>query len=119
VSDWYDLFSKFIRNGEIVLYDLTAIFTYSENIKLAEKGYNAHREFLEQLGVIMAFSKSENLPIGIEVFHGSMRDIKTIRDFVNRLPARDFGFIFDRGFSYYAFLVLYKVNSTFSHYLKF
>ena len=104
VSDWYELFSKFIRNGEIVLYDLTAIFTYSENIKLAEKGYNAHREFLEQLGVIMAFSKSENLPIGIEVFHGSMRDIKTIRDFVNRLPARDFGFIFDRGFSSYRLL---------------
>ena len=104
VSDWYDLFSKFIQNDEIVLYDLTAIFTYSENIKLAEKGYNAHYKFLDQLGVIMAFSKSETLPVGVEVFHGSIRDIKTIRDFVNRLPARDFGFIFDRGFSSYKLL---------------
>jgi len=104
ISDWYNLFSKFIQTNEIVLYDLTAIFTYSENIKLAEKGYNAHHKFLDQFGVIMAFSKSETMPIGIEVFHGSIKDIKTIRDFVKRLPARNFGFIFDRGFSSYKLL---------------
>ena len=104
VSDWYNLFSKLIQKNDLILYDLTAIFTYSENIKMAEKGYNAHHKFLEQLGVIMAFSKTENLPVGIDVFHGSMKDIKTIREFVKRLPARDFGFIFDRGFSSYKLL---------------
>lgn len=104
VSSWYELFSLLTPKDDLLLYDLTAIMTYSENIKMAEKGYNSNHSYLDQIGVVMAFSNTESLPIGLEVFHGSMRDVKTIRDFVQRLPKKDIGFIFDRGFSSYELL---------------
>ena len=101
---WYDLFSKLTEKDDLLLYDLTSVFTYSKNLKLAEKGYNPDHEYIDQIGVIMAFSSITNLPCGMDVFYGSMKDITTIRDFIERFPKNDFGFIFDRGFSSYKLL---------------
>lgn len=52
----------------------------------------------------MAFSSITKLPVGVDVFYGSMKDITTIRDFIARFPKKDIGFIFDRGFSSYGLL---------------
>ncbi len=53
----------------------------------------------------MAFSSSDSIPVGMDVFYGSVRDIATIRDFLERLPeTKGIGFIFDRGFSSYKLL---------------
>ncbi len=101
---WYDLFSKLATKGDLLLYDLTSVFTHSKNIKLAERGYNADHEYIDQIGVIMAFSSITKLPVGIDVFYGSMKDITTVRDFIARFPKKDIGFIFDRGFSSYGLL---------------
>ena len=101
---WYDVFSKLTTKDDILLYDLTSVFTYSKNIKLAEKGYNPDHEYIDQIGIIMAFSSITNLPCGMDVFYGSMKDITTIKDFIERLPRNDLGFIFDRGFSSYKLL---------------
>lgn len=121
---WYDLFSKLATNGDLLLYDLTSVFTYSKNIKLAERGYNSDHEYIDQIGVIMAFSSITKLPVGVDVFYGSMKDITTVRDFIERFPKKDIGFIFDRGFSSYGllddlreegihYIVPLKKNSTF------
>ncbi len=101
---WYDLFSKLATKEDILLYDLTSVFTYSKNIKLAERGYNADHAYIDQIGVIMAFSSITKLPVGVDVFYGSMKDITTVRDFIERFPKKDIGFIFDRGFSSYGLL---------------
>lgn len=102
ISLWYNLFSKLANKEDLLLYDLTSIFTYSKNIKLAEKGYNADHEYNDQIGVIMAFSSATKLPVGMDVFYGSIKDITTLEDFIARLPKRDIGLILDRGFSSYA-----------------
>ncbi len=115
LSWWYTLFSKLTCNGELILYDLTSIFTYSKNIKLAEKGYNSDHTYLDQIGVIMAFSTSNSLPIGVDIFYGSLKDITTIKDFIQRMPKRDFGFIMDRGFTSYKLLV--ELNRIHIHYI--
>ena len=104
IHTWYDLFSKLVTKEDLLLYDLTAIFSHSKNLKLAERGYNADHEYIDQIGVIMAFSSITKLPVGVDVFYGSMRDITTVRDFIARFPRRDIGFIFDRGFSSYGLL---------------
>ncbi len=101
---WYDLFSKLATKGDLLLYDLTSVFTHSKNIKLAERGYNADHEYIDQIGVIMAFLSITKLPVGKDVFYGSMKDITTVRDFIARFPKKDIGFIFDRGFSSYGLL---------------
>lgn len=104
VSLWYELFTKLTPSNDFLLYDLTSIYTYSQNIKLAEKGYNSDHGYMDQIGIVMAFSRLGHLPIGIEVYYGSMKDISTIKDFLKRFPERSIGFIFDRGFSSYNLL---------------
>ena len=104
VGWWYDLFAELASDNDLIFYDLTAIITYSESIKLAEKGYNADHDKNEQIGVSMAFSSNTGLPIGCDVSFGSMRDIKTIKNFLNRFKDNDIGLILDRGFSSYSLL---------------
>ena len=100
---WYELFSKLITDNDFLLYDLTAVSTCSSQ-KLAEKGYNADHEYTDQIGVVMAFSTKDRVPVAVEVYYGSMKDISTLKDFLNRYPQRRIGFIFDRGFSSYKLL---------------
>jgi len=104
VSLWYTLFSKFTVNGDIILYDWTTIFTQSERIKLAEKGWNTKHKDSKQIAVIMAFSASSHLPLGIEVFPGTLKDVTTIKDFRERFHNTDVCYIIDRGFSSYKLL---------------
>jgi len=110
VSLWHELFSSLITGNDFLLYDLTAISTYSQSIKLAEKGYNADHEYIDQIGVVMAFSTGDKLPVGVEVYYGSIKDISTIRDFLDRYPQRKIGFIFDRGFSSYDLLDQFRAD---------
>lgn len=98
VEWWHEVFSALIGEDDLLLYDLTTVFSYSQQISLAEKGYNAQGKYLDQIGVVLAFSQSQELPAGVEVYWGSLKDISTIEDFLDRLPERDLGFILDRGF---------------------
>lgn len=107
VSRWYNLFYKLQAQSDLLLYDLTTIFTHSQSLKFAEKGYNPDHEYQNQMGVIMAFDCKDHVPVGTDVFYGSMKDVSTIRDFLDRLPVvknRSIGFILDRGFSSFPLL---------------
>jgi len=115
VSSWYELFTVLTPNDDIIFYDLSKIFTYSENIKIAEKGYNKNNLYLNQIGIAIAFSSTDNLPIGIEIFPGSMKETKIIRDFRKRFPKKDVGYIFDKGFTDYKLLDELKRDNT--HYI--
>jgi len=113
IARWYDLFSKPPSETNLLLYDLTTIFTHSQSLKFAEKGYNPNHQYQNQIGVIMAFNCKDHLPVVMDVFYGSMKDISTIRDFVQRLPEaqnRSLGFILDRGFSLYELLNDFKAQ---------
>ena len=42
--DQYEMFKKLMDPGGLLFYDMTSIISYSKNLKLAERGYNAdHR----------------------------------------------------------------------------
>ena len=94
---WHDLFTDLIETGDFLLYDLTTVFSRSENIKRAEKGYNPNHLYLDQLGVILAFSTATQLPAGVDIFWGSMKDITTFKEFLEVLEPQEVGFIVDRG----------------------
>lgn len=94
---WWHEFFQTLHAEEFLLYDLSTVFSYSQNIKRAEKGYNPEKKHLPQLGVILAFSTETSLPTGVDVFWGSMRDITTFKEFLFLLEPRDLGFIVDRG----------------------
>lgn len=94
---WHDFFTDLIDSGDFLLYDLTTVFSRSQNIKRAEKGYNPDRLYVDQLGVILAFSTATQLPAGVDVFWGSMKDITTFKEFLEMLDSEEVGFIVDRG----------------------
>lgn len=112
---WKELFSQITKKDDFLLYDLSAVFTYSKNLNLAEKSYNAHHEYLDQIGIVMAFSTSNTEPVGIEVFFGSIKDITTFYDFKERYPQSNIGFIFDRGFTSYDLIQEFRENNI--HYI--
>jgi hypothetical protein len=93
---WHDFFET-LHDDEFLLYDLSTVFTYSKSIKRAERGYNPEQKHLPQLGTILAFSTETNLPTGVDVFWGSMRDISTFKEFLALLEPSEMGFIVDRG----------------------
>jgi transposase len=86
-----------MESGGLLFYDMTSVISYSKNLKLAEKGYNADHEYENQVKVIMAFSVKSWVPVAVDVFYGSVKDIKSLGYFIDRLHDRDMGFIMDRG----------------------
>lgn len=95
--DQYEMFRKIMEPGGFLFYDMTSIISYSKNLKLAEKGYNPDHEHENQVTVIMAFSVKSWIPVAVDVFYGSIKDIKSLGYFIDRFRDSDIGFIMDRG----------------------
>lgn len=99
VQENYELFAKLAPQEGMLFYDLTSILSYSKNLDLAEKGFNPEHETERQVNVAMAFSTSTWLPVAVDVFYGSIREVKVLKYFRERFPNKDLGFVIDRGFS--------------------
>ncbi|MHB8560767.1 MAG: transposase [Thermoplasmataceae archaeon] len=95
--DMYEMFRKIMEPGGLLFYDMTSIISYSKNLKLAEKGYNPSHEHENQVTVITAFSVKSWIPVAVDVFYGSIKDIKSLGYFIDRFRDQDIGFIMDRG----------------------
>jgi transposase len=109
--DLYDIFRKLMEPGGLLFYDMTSIISYSKNLKLAEKGYNPDHEHENQVTVIMAFSIKSWIPVAVDVFYGSIKDIKSLGYFIDRYHDHEIGFIMDRGlFSESIIMDLRKLN---------
>ena len=76
---------------------MTSIISYSKNLKLAEKGYNPDHEYENQVTAIMAFSVKFWIPVAVDVFYGSIKDIKSLGYFIDRFHDHEIRFIMDRG----------------------
>ena len=74
------LFQSLTTSGDRILFDLSSIFSQSENINLAEKG---HR------------------PVILEILPGSVRDYKAFHSIMERYDIRECIIIADRGLASY------------------
>lgn len=88
----------FIFEEENLLIDLTHIFSLSENIILAEKGYNNNFDWTPQVNVLFMFSFSKKLPLFYRVLPGSVRDVKTLKATIGESGLKDVIIIGDKGF---------------------
>ena len=68
-----------------MLFDLSSIVSHSENLKLAEKGYNAEHLYLRQINFALIFSSEHNVPVMIKAIPGSIRDIKSFKHIVKSM----------------------------------
>lgn len=89
------------RNRNLV-FDISSISTYSENLVLDEFGYNRDGESLPQINVGMLFADRPGRPLGYRTYPGSIADVSTLANLL-RLMKKDYQLVhsrlvLDRGF---------------------
>lgn len=94
-------FQSLTTNGDKVLFDLSSIFSRSENINLAEKGHNPKHLHLDQINFALVFSGKRHKPVILEVLPGSVRDYKAFDTIMERYDIRECIIIADRGLASY------------------
>lgn len=97
------LAKKHIKNGSMVLYDITSSYFEGEyqDSDIVMFGYNRDGKRRHEQMVIGLLCDDEGCPVGVEVFPGNMQDAKTVFDKINQIQ-KDYGvkeliFVGDRG----------------------
>lgn len=97
------LASKHLKNGVLVLYDITSTYfegAYEES-ELVAYGYNRDRKKGFEQVVIGLITNSDGCPVGCEVFRGNTKDESTVMDKIDEIRKSfgldDFIFVGDRG----------------------
>jgi transposase len=97
-ADWNaqrDFFNTLITADEKLVYDTSAIFSYSRNLNLAEFG----KDFLlPHVNLLLAFSKTRKQPCYVRLVPGSVMDVKTLRVFTEEIRDKSAFLILDKGF---------------------
>lgn len=91
-------FDKITPQEEKIVYDGSALFTYSEKISLAELGYNAQQLNVPQISLLLAFARESKIPCAARVAPGSIHDVKTLTRFLDTIKDTDAVVVLDRGF---------------------
>ena len=94
----HEFFKEMINDGNTYLYDLSSIFSYSENTNLAERGYNKDHVFLDQINFSLLFSEDRKIPVALKIYPGSIRDVKTVKRTIDEFRLHSSIIVMDRGF---------------------
>ena len=93
------LYAKLLSGTKYLVFDLSSIFTRSENIRLAEKGHNPEHLHIRQINMAMFFSHERRMPAVLKPVPGSVRDPKVFRSLAKEYPLKKLIVIADRGSS--------------------
>ena len=94
-------FQSLTTSGDRILFDLSSIFSQSENINLAEKGHNPKHLHIDQINFALVFSGKRHRPVILEILPGSVRDYKAFDSIMERYDIRECIIIADRGLASY------------------
>jgi len=94
-----EFFDKLMVDSKTLIFDLSSIFSYSENLQYAEKGHNADHLYLKQVNFMLFFSMDKQLPVLLKPLPGSVRDVKALRAVIDEVNAKDSTVVIDRGFA--------------------
>ena len=83
----YNLRKKHLKNGNLVLYDVTSSYLEGQyaNSELVKYGYNRDGKKKHEQIVIGLICNGEGCPVGVEVFKGNTKDETTVSDKVEEL----------------------------------
>ncbi|MCP4934092.1 MAG: IS1634 family transposase [bacterium] len=84
-----------------VVHDITSLSTYSENLDLAELGYNRDGEFLRQINLALVVCAETGYPLAVRLIQGSVPDVKTLKntgEFLKGHGLNNVKYSLDRGF---------------------
>jgi transposase len=110
-SDWASqkvFFEHLMSKSRVLLFDMSSIFSQSENLRLAEKGHNADHLYLKQINFVLFFSQDNKIPVMIKSLPGSVRDIKSLKNVLKEFNLISCIVILDRGFASYVIADLFE-----------
>jgi transposase len=84
-----------------LIYDITSLSSYSQNIDLLEYGYNRDGLDLPQVNLSLIVDKDLGIPLMYDVYPGSIVDVSTLKNTIKKIKSqgvRDYTLIMDRGF---------------------
>ncbi len=93
-----DLFQSLITESRKLAFDLSSIFSRSENLNVAAKGHNADHIYLPQVNMALAFDLDQYRPVFLRPLEGSVRDVKSLRNVLDEIHF-DGILVLDTGFS--------------------
>ncbi len=93
-------FKSIMDNSKYLIFDLSSLFSRSENINIVEKGYNHEHKNIKQINFALIFSKN-NKPVILEPLPGSVRDMKSMDFIIKTYELKNSIIIADRGLSSY------------------
>jgi transposase len=96
----YDFFTTLMKNSSKLAFDLSSIFSRSENINMAQKGHNADHEYIPQINMAMIFDLDRYMPVFLKSIDGSVRDVKSLRKVLEEISFHGV-LVLDRGFASY------------------
>ena len=101
VASQNKFFDVLMSDTHMLAFDLSSVFSNSENLLLAEKGYNADHLFLKQINLMLFFSIDKQLPVMLSPLHGSVRDVKALKSAIEWVNSPKLVLVLDRGFASY------------------
>jgi hypothetical protein len=81
------IFQHLSSPAQQLIYDLSFIFSYSENVNIAEFGYNAEGVWLPQINIALFSAADTRLPVMIRTLPGSVRDGVTLAGSILLAPS--------------------------------
>ena len=87
-----------MKDGELLLYDGSVIYSSSGYNKLLEIGHDKEDSYQQKANIGLLFSKDRNVPVHFRLFFGSVHEIKTIDRIAHEMRDRDMMFVGDKGF---------------------
>ena len=92
------LYEDLMKGSEKLAFDLSSIFSQSENVTMAAKGHNSDHIYLKQVNMALLFDVERYSPIYLKPVEGSVRDVKSLRKLLETI---DFSgiLVLDRGFT--------------------
>jgi len=94
-----DMIFQHLRTGNRhLIYDLSFVFSFSDNLSLAEWGHDAMEIALPQVNLALFSGRETGLPVMLRPLPGSVKDVKTLLPSMDGLHLADAILILDRGF---------------------
>jgi transposase len=96
--------NKFIKQkatSNTLIYDITSLSSYSQNIGLLEYGYNRDGLDLPQVNLSLIIDKDQGIPVMYDIYPGSIVDVTTLKNTIIKINSQgisNYALIMDRGF---------------------
>jgi len=88
------------KNSGVIVFDITSLSFYGEQLNTAEFGYNRNGDHLPQVNLCLAMDESET-PVYFRMINGSVPDVSTVKHTVDEIKSTRYNqihLVFDCGF---------------------